>query len=268
MAVIFAADKVDNPAMPLFLHSSTDGFFFRSFSAPLTRAAAAPYWWADWYAFLFARIKLRIDPAFSTILRQGLIPDNSRVLDLGCGQGLLASSLLAAQMLAQKGCWPQDWASPPSLASFKGLDSVALDIARAKQALGRQAEFRVADICTADFSQADVVVILDVLHYIDHEAQEAVLLRVKQALSPNGRLILRVGNAAGGFWFKASYWYDRLVWFLRTGSDNPLYCRSLDDWLATLDRLGFKTRIETLGRGVSLSNTLLVAANTPDENKT
>jgi SAM-dependent methyltransferase len=261
MAVILAANIVETSAMPQYQYSSTYGIFSKSFSSSLIQAAAEPYRWADWYAYWFAKIKLRMDPAFSTILKQGLIPDGSRLLDLGCGQGLLASSLLAARSLAGKGCWPDEWAPPPAYSSFSGIDSVALDIERAKQALGRQGDFRAADICTADFGQADVIVILDVLHYIDHAAQEDVLRRVKQALRPNGRLILRVGNAAGGFWFRASYWYDRLVWFLRTRQDNPLYCRSLDDWIMALENLGFKVRHEDMGRGISLANTLLVAMN-------
>lgn len=231
---------------------------FQEFRKSLLQSAIEPYQAADWYARWFGRFKLRLDPAFTTILQRGLIPDRSRVLDLGCGQGLLASTLLAAQFLAGR-YWPETWPQPPSTTSIRGIDSVALDIQRAKQALGRQAQFQADDICTADFGQADVIVILDVLHYIDYDAQEDVLRRVREALSPNGRLILRVGNAAGGFWFKASYWYDRMIWLLRTGSDNPLYCRSLDDWLATLGRLGFRTGTEALGRGVSLSNTLLVA---------
>lgn len=247
--------------MPQNGYSSTYSFFSKSFSASLIQAAAEPYRWADWYAYWFARIKLRIDPAFCTILKQGLIPSGSHLLDLGCGQGLLASSLLAARSLAAKGCWPEDWASPPALASFNGIDSVPRDIQRAKQALGRQANFKAADICIAEFGQADVIVILDVLHYIDPDAQEDVLRRVKQALRPNGRLILRVGNADGGFWFKASYWYDRLVWFLRTRQDNPLHCRSLDSWLMTLENLGFTVKCENMGGGVSLANTLLVAIN-------
>lgn len=225
------------------------------------QAATDPYYTADWYAPWFARVKFRIDPAFTTILQQGLIPDGSRLLDLGCGQGLLASCLLAAQTLARKGCWPKDWAPTPHLDSIKGIDSVPLDVQRAQQALGKQVDFRVADICTADFGQADVIVILDVLHYIDYQAQEDVLRRVKQALSPNGRLILRVGNAAGGIWFKTSYWYDRMVWFLRVHKDNPLYCRSLDNWTETLTNIGFTCRQVEMNRGLSLSNTMLVATN-------
>ncbi|HYD33514.1 MAG TPA: class I SAM-dependent methyltransferase [Methylophilaceae bacterium] len=227
------------------------------------QAATDPYHASDWYAPWFARVKLRIDPAFSTILQQGLIPDGSRLLDLGCGQGLLASCLLAAHALARKGCWPKDWTPPPHLSSIKGIDSVPLDVQRGQQALGDQADLRVADICTAEFDKSDVIVILDVLHYIDYEAQEDVLRRVKQALSPNGRLILRVGNAAGGIWFKTSYWYDRMVWFVRVHKDNPLYCRSLDNWMATLTSIGFDTRQIQMNRGISLSNTMLLATNTP-----
>lgn len=225
------------------------------------QTATDPYHAADWYAPWFARVKFRIDPAFPTILEQGLIPDGSRLLDLGCGQGLLASCLLAAQTLARKGCWPRDWAPPPRLDSIKGIDSVPLDIQRAEQALGNQVDFRVADICTADFGQADAIVILDVLHYIDYSAQEDVLRRVKQALPPNGRLILRVGNAAGGLWFKMSYWYDRMVWFVRVHKDNPLYCRSLENWVETLTNIGFNCRQVEMNRGISLSNTMLIATN-------
>jgi len=248
--------------MPLSQYSSNFRPFSKSSSANLLQAAADPYRSSDWYALWFARVKLRIDPAFTTILQRGLVPDGSRLLDLGCGQGLLASSLLAAQTLANRGCWSGEWSPPPNLVSIKGIDSVPLDIHRAQQALGKQVDFKVADICTADFGQADTIVILDVLHYIDFQAQEDVLRRVKQALPINGKLILRVGNAAGGIWFKASYWYDRMVWFVRVRKDNPLYCRTLDNWLATLADMGFTTEQVQLNRGVSLSNTLLLATNT------
>lgn len=206
-----------------------------------------------------------MDPAFITILQQRLIPDNSRLLDLGCGQGLLASILLAAQTHARNNSWPENWPVPPALASIRGIDSVPLDIQRAQLALGSHANFSVEDICTADFGEADVVVILDVLHYIDYHAQDDVLRRVKRSLPPNGRLILRVGNAAGGMWFKVSYWYDRFIWFLRVGKDKPLYCRTLDNWLATLKSLGFDVKLLSMSQGLKLANALLVATNTRPE---
>lgn len=245
--------------MPQYQFSSTYHLPSQTFRKSLLRSSIEPYQSADWYARCFGRIKLGIDPAFTTILQQGLIPDGSRLLDLGCGQGLLASVLLAAQAHARNDCWPEDWPAPPALVSIKGIDSVPLDIQRAQLALGEQGSFAVEDICTADFGEADAVIILDVLHYIDYPAQEEVLRKVRQALSPNGKLVLRVGNAAAGAWFKASYWYDRLVWFLRVGKDNPLYCRTLDNWLETLNNLGFDAKQVQMSHGVKLTNTLLVA---------
>ena len=39
--------------------------------------------------------KLRGDPVYAALLAQGLLAGRARVLDLGCGQGLLAAWLLA-----------------------------------------------------------------------------------------------------------------------------------------------------------------------------
>lgn len=230
-----------------------------SFAKTLLASAAEPYRTAGWYARCFARVKLSVDPVFVTILKQGLVPDAAHLLDLGCGQGLLASTLFAARGMQQAGFWPEAWLRPPMLGAFSGLDSVPLDIERAKRALGSQASLQVGDVSKTDFGQADVIVILDVLHYMDYQKQEDVLRRVREALPSGGRLILRIGDADGGIWFKCSYWYDRMVWLLRVRKDNPLYCRPLDNWLTILDSLGFRTRMVPLDHGISLANALLVA---------
>jgi len=230
-----------------------------SIAKTLLSSAVAPYRAADRYARFFARVKLSLDPAFVTLLKQGLVPDGARLLDLGCGQGLLASILFAAREMHREGCWPEAWPTPPMLAAFHGIDSVPLDIERAKHALSRRASFEVAAISHKEFEQSDVIVILDVLHYMDYQAQEDVLRRVSAALTAGGRLILRVGDADGGFWFKCSYWYDRMIWFLRVREDNPLYCRPLHEWLAVLENLGFDTRMVPLDHGISLANALLVS---------
>jgi hypothetical protein len=55
-----------------------------------------PYRAAGKFALHFARGKLGLDPVFLAMLERGLFPDNARILDLGCGQGLLAAWLLSA----------------------------------------------------------------------------------------------------------------------------------------------------------------------------
>ncbi|MRT33000.1 class I SAM-dependent methyltransferase, partial [Xylella fastidiosa subsp. multiplex] len=70
-----------------------------------------------------------------------------------------------------------------------------------------------ADMCAADLPDCDLVVILDVLRYVDHAAQEGVLRRVRDALrrggSPRARLLLRVGDASSRRGFAISQWVDR-----------------------------------------------------------
>lgn len=64
----------------------------------LVEAAAAPFRLAGRLAWHFARGKLRHDPVFLTLLARDAFPDGSRVLDLGCGQGVLFALLLAAAL--------------------------------------------------------------------------------------------------------------------------------------------------------------------------
>jgi SAM-dependent methyltransferase len=91
----------------------------------LIRAASAPYWQAGFFPYFRARGKLRMDPAFSQILRDGLLEHSQRILDLGCGQGLLAAWLLAARShhddLPHR--WPPGWSPPPAPACPAGRTS-------------------------------------------------------------------------------------------------------------------------------------------------
>lgn len=230
----------------------------------LLDAASAPYRRAGRFAWHFARGKLSSDPAFGAIVSEGWIKPGSRVLDLGCGQGLLAS-LLEAQHLDCR---------------IRGIELMARDVNRARAALSMSAirtdddspagiespaptcariEFVRGDIRTADFGQADVAVILDVLHYIDHDEQEAVLERLRDALGEGGLLLLRIGDASAGLPFRISNQVDRVVTFVRGHRLGRLWCRPLADWCALLRALGFEVQAIPLSQGTPFANVLLHA---------
>ena len=209
----------------------------------LLDAATARYRPAGRFAYHFARGKLGGDPAFAAIVHEGWIAPGSRVLDLGCGQGLLASLLAATG----SGC------------QVHGIELMPRDAQRATTALGDAARVVCGDIRSAEFGRADTAVILDVLHYIDYDEQDRVLQRLRTALQPGGQLLLRVGDADAGLPFKLSNWVDHVVTFVRGHRLARLYCRPLRQWHRTLEALGFQVEVIPLSHGTPFANVMLKA---------
>lgn len=229
------------------------------FRRTLLERAAQPYRRAGRFAWHFAKGKLKGDPVFFGLLEHGLIPDCARLIDLGCGQGLLASWLLEARALYESGNWPEHWPAAPKVKSFWGLELMPKDVERARMALSGRAQFELGDIRTTDLGQTDVAIILDVLHYIDYDAQEDVLRRVRAALPDGGTFITRIGDAAGGLPFYFSNWVDRAAFFIRGHRSLKLYCRTLNEWVDVLKRNGFEAAPLPMHKGTPFVSMMLVA---------
>ena len=226
----------------------------------LRRSASAPYKRSGRFAWYFARGKLRWDPVFGHLVAHGLIAPGARVLDIGCGQGLLASVLHAAAGAAGTGQWPHDWADAPTGARVTGIELMPREVARAQAALGNIATFVCGDIRSAAFPLADVVVVLDVLHYLSHADQDAVLARAREALVAGGRIVMRVGDASSRRGFGSSQWVDRIVNAVRGHPERPREGRTLAEWTAHLERLGFVVSSLPMHAGTPFANVLLVGA--------
>jgi len=226
--------------------------------AALVDAASDPYRAAGRFAWHFARGKLKGDPAFAAILERGLLEDSARILDLGCGQGLLASWLLAAQAARLAGKWPAEWPPPPAHPELLGVEINPREVARARAALGARACIVHGDIRHVDYGSVDAIVILDVLHFTDRASQEAVLGRARAALKPHGLLLLRVGDAEGGMGFGLSKLVDRIVALARRHRLPRLTCRPAREWRALLTALGFLTEALPMSQGTPFANVLLI----------
>ncbi len=135
------------------------------------------------FAQSFAASRSLSDPALTAILPH--IPQRARVLDVGCGNGRLATLL--------------DRERPG--AAYLGVDAAAelIEVARAQagQLAAIAAEFHVADVARPGWSETfghtvfDRVVLLAVLHHIPSLHLRAQVLRESASLlGPDGRLIL------------------------------------------------------------------------------
>ena len=211
----------------------------------LARKAAELYPAGDRYARHFGYGKLTGDPIFRHVLENGLIAPGARVLDLGCGQALTAALLTVE---GRHGDW-----------RYRGIDLSSKDIERARSALGANCEVVAGDICEVAFGTADVVLVFDVLHYIDFDAQARVLRRIREALAPGGTLLLRVADASGGWRFHYTQAIDLAVTRLR-GHRVPRLCSlPLPERLEQLESLGFRAEPRPMSHGTPFANVLLVA---------
>jgi SAM-dependent methyltransferase len=230
-----------------------------SLAQHLLNEASAPYRAAGRYAYHFARGKLARDPVFEAILARGLLTQRARILDLGCGQGLLAALLVAARGASGAGAWPENWPPAPQPSNIRGIELLARDVRRARLALSRSAEFVAADVRRTDFGSVDGVVILDVLQYVDFAEQCRILQRVRTALIGDGVLLLRIGDAHGGFGFTFGKWVDRVKLLAVGHRISRLHYRSVQAWRELLFSTGFDTEVVPMSRGTPFANVLIIA---------
>ena len=213
----------------------------------LARQAAALYPARDRYARHFAFGKLTRDPVFRHIWDNQLIAHGAttRVLDLGCGQALIGALLTA-------GAQPGDW-------RYQGIDSSRRDIERARAALPARCEMVEADVRAAQLPVSDVVFVIDVLHYIEPDAQADLLRRVREALAPGGVLVMRVADASPSLRFRYTEAVDVIVTRLRGQAVKRLHSVPLGERRRQLEGHGFRVEERPMSEGTPFANVLLVA---------
>ena len=225
----------------------------------LVDAATLPYAGAGKHAYEFTRGKLRHDPVFRALLKQGLLPDDGLLLDLGCGLGVLPALLHEARNHYRAGEWPSDWASPPQNLELHGIELSARKAKIGQQALQGKATIRQGDIRTAELPDCSIAIILDVLLYLSADEQRQTLQRIAQALRPGGTLLLREGDAGGGLRFHITRLSEQMCCLWRGQGWQPLHYRTVAEWIALLQELGFSVDVLPMSIGTPFSNVMFRA---------
>jgi len=237
----------------------------------LATHAAARYRAAGRSSYYFARGKLGGDPVFAVLLREGRIKDGARIVDVGCGLGILAALLMAASEHYETtpSDWPSTWTPPPRRWTLRGFDLRSNAIVAGQRALADvrdRVTLSVDDVRQIMLPECDTVVMLDVLHYIDPAAQTRLLTNAHAVLAPAGTLLLRVGDAARNWRFRFTSAVDWWVSLARQKSWPRFYCRPLAEWTSLLDGIGYSVVAQPMSQGTPFANVLLIATKrTPRE---
>lgn len=208
----------------------------------LVDVAAARYLPIGAGTWEFSRGKLRHDPVYLGVLQDGVLPAEGRLVDVGCGMGLMLSLLAAAREQCARGDWPAGWPPPPTGLELHGIELRAKVARRAREVLSDVATIDERDVIGTPLAPCDAVVVFDVLHLMPAEAQDQVLETIARALRPNGVLVLREADPDGGWRFQMVRLGNRFVAILHGRRKRPFHFRRTDEWIEKLRALGFTVR--------------------------
>lgn len=213
----------------------------------LAARAADRYVDASLTGWEFGRAKLRADPVYRAALCDDLLPSGDRLVDFGCGQGLMLALLCEAEDAWRDGGWPAP--GPPRFGALDGVEPRAGVARLARLATAGRAAIHQVDGRVYAFPPASAVLCFDVLHMMPPADQERLLARIREALHPAGVLLVREADAASPrFWRVRAG--NRLKALAIGAWRQPLCFRTAGEWEALFGRLGFAaTRVASSGQG-------------------
>lgn len=224
--------------------------------AALLEEAADRYLVNGLGSWAFAFWKLRLDPMYRAVAARGLLPPGGRIVDVGCGAGLLFALLRTAESAHIRGVLPETWAGPTGAIELHGIDCDTGALARARLALADSASFVAAG---SPLPSAEAILFLDVLHYLEPAEQERLLAEARDALSPGGVLLIRDADAHGGIAFQMVRMSERLRSVLRGRWRERHYYRSAAAWTGHLESLGLRAKAQPMDEGTPFANVLIRA---------
>ena len=156
-----------------------------------------------------------------------LLPDEGRILDIGCGFGLFAAYFGQTQPARR----------------IVGVDPDARRIAMAQRvssSLGLENEFIAGDARDVSLGGGFAgAYVLDVMHHIPRADQLPMLERLRDVLAPRGVLVVKDITTEPHLGLKFTELMDRAM----VGWNEPLAYRHHSEWGEMLTSLGFHVRM-------------------------
>jgi len=185
---------------------------------------------------LYAYLRWRLCP-FEQM--EKYIPKEGRVIDIGCGYGLLANFLTLKS----------------NRRDVTGVDLSEKRISVAQKTTDNRNKicFKSVNVLDLQLGKYCAMVMSDFLHHIDYKAQEELLVRCYQKIAPGGLLIIEeVDNRP-----LCKYWFNTIVdRMLNIGEG--IFFRNQREFRELLEEIGFKVSIKKAHKGIPLSDVIYI----------
>jgi uncharacterized protein (DUF2062 family)/2-polyprenyl-3-methyl-5-hydroxy-6-metoxy-1,4-benzoquinol methylase len=208
----------------------------------LVRRAADRYVGASVTAWEFARGKLRGDPLYREVLFGERLPSGGRLLDIGCGQGLMLALLAESKA--------------PHFDRMVGIELRHHRARLARAALGADADIIESDVRSVSLRGFRVVFLFDVLQMMSKADQDALLSTAVDALEPGGVILVREADASAGWRFWAVRMGNRLTAITSGVWRQQFAFRTADEWRDCFSRHGLDVEMIEASSGTPFANHL------------
>jgi 2-polyprenyl-3-methyl-5-hydroxy-6-metoxy-1,4-benzoquinol methylase len=198
---------------------------------------------STWESF-YLRTRWRLCP-FEVV--ESHVPRKGRILDFGCGYGMLSN------FLALK--------SPNRQVLGIYLNRARIEVAKRSSKGHPEISFQLGDVRDSQGIPFDAVVMTDVLHHIDDANVRVLLQVIRSCLSDHGTLVVLDVDRSPIRKFYTTYLIDRLLNLNRT-----LHYRSRDLLTHLLDQTGFRVHHALpADRGLPLSDVIYLCKKGKNE---
>lgn len=192
------------------------------------------------YGNFYAPIRMALCPFFRV---EEYIPTSGRIIDIGCGYGLMANIL--ARMAPAREVY--------------GVDKSAYRIAQARASLtpGTRIEFVEEDIRASRLTGCRGLTMIDFLHHIPFALQEEILRKIPALLGDDGVLVIKEYGDRPRWKYWATWVFEAVFY----PADKLTY-RPVPEWVRLLTGLGFAVTTHTAGEGSFVPSVIIVARKT------
>ena len=128
----------------------------------------------EWYM----KVKIRVEKYYQPLYE--LLPKEGKLLDIGCGYGFMSYML--------------HFASPKLAITAIDYDEEKIDVANRCFSKDDGIQFYQTDVMEFGFGKYDVILMADMLHYLQEEQQRKIITKCFSSINDNGIILIRDGN--------------------------------------------------------------------------